>query len=241
MKSLKAGNTDAATFTEGAFTPASIGAGFFSAGSQASYEHTGFNGGSFTKGTAVTAATEGIVASVGTGDDAETLIFTTATTDNVMDYDASFTAATYGTDTFTPNTLPSIDTTKFNGGSKAADSFSAEKLPVVDATASALTEVTSATAAAQVFTGNKYAPAFAGTTETGLKVTGATYLKQEIDEKTFTPVAATLGFSGTEAENILVTGVSYDKADATAAFSETITPTVDSYTRTAKTIEITVS
>lgn len=241
VKSLKAGNTDAATFSEGAFTPASISEGFFSAGSQASYSHSGFDGGSFTKGTAVTAATEGIVASVGTGADAETLIFTAAGTDSVMDYDASFTAATYGTDSFTPNTLPSIDTTKFDGGSKVADSFSAQKLPVVDATATALTEVTSAEAAAQVFTGNKYAPAFTGTKETGLKVTKAEYLKQEIDDAEFEGTAATLGFSGTTVTDALVTGVSYDKADATAAFSETVTPTVNAYNRTAKTVEITVS
>lgn len=241
VKSLKAGNTAAASFTEGAFTPASIAEGFFSAGSQASYSHTGFSGGSFTKGSAISAATEGVVASVGTGDDAETLIFTAAQTDDVMDYDASYTAAVYGTDTFVANTLPSIDTTKFDGGSKAADHFAAEKLPVVDATASALTGLSNVQAAAQVFTGNKYAPAFTGTKEAGLKVTKAEYLKQEIDDAEFNGTAATLGFSGTKAENVLVTGVSYDKADATAAFSETVTPTVNAYNRTAKTVNITVS
>ena len=240
VKSLKAGTTDAASFTEGAFTPASIGTGFFSAGSQASYSHTGFSGGSFAKGTAVTAATQGIVASVGTGADAETLIFENAATDEVMDYGATYTAAVYGTDNFTPNTLPSIDTTKFDGGSKAKDTFAAQKLPVVDATASALTGLSNVQAAAQVFTGSKYAPAFSGTKEAGLKVTKAEYIPQEIDEKSFTPVAASLGFSGTEAKNILVTGVSYDKADATAAFSESVTPTVKEYNRTAKTISVTV-
>ena len=48
-------------------------------------------------------------------------------------------------------------------------------------------------------------------------------------------------FSGTEAENIIVTGVAYDKADATAAFSETVTPTVASYSRTAKDVDVTVT
>ena len=241
VKSLKAGNTDAATFTEGAFTPASIAEGFFSAGSQASYSHTGFNGGSFTKGSAIAAATEGVVASVGTGADAETLIFTAAQTDSVMDYDATFTAATYGTDNFVANTLPSIDTTKFDGGSKVADTFAAEKLPVVGTTANALTGLSNVQAAAQVFTGNKYAPAFTGTKETGLKVTKAEYLKQEIDDAEFNGTAATLRFCGTKAEKVLVTGVTYDKADATAAFSETVTPTVEAYNRTAKTVDITVS
>ena len=240
VKSLKAGSQDAASFKEGAFTPASIADGFFSAGSQASYEHTGFDGGSFAKGSAVTAATQGIVAAIDS-QDSEMLVFTDAATDSVMDYDASFTAATYGTDNFVANTLPSIDTTKFNGGSKAADTFSAEKLPVVDATASALTGLSDVQAVGQIFTGNSYTPSFIGTKEVGLKVTKAEYLKQEIDTKEFTPVAATLGFSGTEAADILVTAVSYDKADATAAFAETVTPEVDSLTKTAKTIDITVS
>lgn len=37
---------EAPSFSEGEFTPASIAEGFFSAGSQASYSHTGFSGGS---------------------------------------------------------------------------------------------------------------------------------------------------------------------------------------------------
>lgn len=243
VKSLKAGDVDAASFAEGEFTPASIDAAkFFSAGSLPTYAHSGFDGGKLEKGAAVTAATEGIVAAVGTGDDAETLIFSNAATDEVMDHDAAFTAATYGTDTFTQGALPSIDVVNgFSGGSKAADTFSANKLPVVDGTASAVTAVSAELAAAPEFTGDKFAPAFAGTEVAEMKVTKAEYLKQEIDAAEFTPVAATLGFSGTKAEQILVTGVAYDKADATATYSTKVTPETNVITKTAKTVEITVS
>lgn len=211
VKSLKPGDVDAASFVEGKFTPASINAGFFSAGSQASYEHTGFDGGKLEKGNAVQAAIEGVVASIGSGEDAETLILTAAQKDNVMDFDAAFTAATYGTDNFVANTLPSIDVSKFNGGSKAADTFSTNKLPVVDAKASAVTAVTAELATAPVFTGDKFAPAFAGTEVAEMKVTKAEYFKQEIGEASFTGTAATLGFTGTTAAELIPTAINYDK------------------------------
>lgn len=211
VKSLRDGDVDAASFTEGEFTPASINEGFFSAGSQASYEHTGFDGGKLEKGNAVQAAIEGVVASIGSGEDAETLILTAAQKDNVMDFDAAFTAATYGTDNFVANTLPSIDVSKFNGGSKAADTFSANKLPVVDGTASAVTAVTAELATAPVFTGDKFAPAFAGTEVAEMKVTKAEYFKQEIGEASFTGTAATLGFAGTTAAELIPTAINYDK------------------------------
>lgn len=156
----------APTFTEGAYTP-----------------------GSFTKGTAVTAATEGIVATVGTGDNAETLIFTTAATDNVMDYDATYTA-----------------------GSKAADTFTAGSAAVFD-TQTVWTGYSAATAAAQTFTGDKFAATFTGDTDN-----------------------ISASFSGTTAEDALVTGVAYDKTtvsdlafEGTAA---TITPTLNKGNKT---------
>lgn len=239
VKSLKAGDVDAATFAEGAFTPASIADGFFSAGSQASYEHTGFSGGDLGAATKGDVASEGIVAAID-ADDAEMLVFSAAATTKVVTEQGTFTAAVYGTDNFEANTLPSIDKTKFNGGSKAADTFKANKLPVVDGKGSAVTAVTAELAAAPVFTGDKFTPEFAGTKVEEMKVTKAEYKKQVVDAKTFTPEAATLGFAGTKAENILVTGVTYDKADAAAAYSVNVTPEVDRMTKTAKTIKITV-
>ena len=74
-----------------------------------------------------------------------------------------------------------------------------------------------------------------------MKVTGVTYVKQAVDAATFTGTPATLGFTGTKSEGILVTGVSYDKADATAAFSVDVTPETQEIKRTAKTVKIEVS
>ena len=150
-----------------------------------SFTEGAYTQGSFTKGTAVTAATEGIVATVGTGNDAETLIFTAASTDNVMDYDA----------TYTP-------------GSKAADTFNAGSAPVFDTQAVWVTGTT-ATAAAQEFTGGKIAATFTG--------------NQNGD-------AIDASFSGTQVADFRVTGVSYDKTTVSdLAFEgteETITPTL---------------
>lgn len=70
------------------------------------------------------------------------------------------------------------------------------------------------------FTGNKYAvnSTFAGTEVKDMKVTGVTYVKQAVNSATFTPVAATLGFSGDEVD-VSVKG-SYDKANkGTLAFA----------------------
>lgn len=239
-----------ASFIEGAFTPASISEGFFSAGTLPTKAADIFDGGSFEKGSAVSAATEGITASVGTGADAETLIFTAAATDEVMDYGATYTAATYTEGTFTQGTLPSIDTNKFDGGSKAGDTFEANVLQSVS-TAKVNHVTAAALASAPVFTGSKYA--VATTDDTALKsvaftatnsadiVSKVEYVKQDVDVKTFTPVAATLSFSGKEIAELIPSKVTYKKADATAAFSETVTPAVKTYNRTDKTVEITVT
>lgn len=76
---------------------------------------------------------------------------------------------------------------------------------------------------------------FSGEEVKDFQVTGVSYLKQEIDTKTFTPVAATLGFSGTTATDALVTGVNYnaasvatgDDAPKFTGTAATITPTLD--------------
>ena len=70
------------------------------------------------------------------------------------------------------------------------------------------------------FTGNKYAinSSFDGTEVANMKVTGVTYVKQAVKSATFTPVAATLGFSGNEVD-VSVKG-NYDKANkGTLAFT----------------------
>ena len=212
----------AAAFSEGQFTPASISEGFFAAGSTAAYSHSGFSGGSLGSASKATFAVEGLVAAIDS-EDAEMLVFSAAQTSNAVTEQGTFTAAVYGTDTFTPNVLPSIDLTKFNGGSKAADTFTPNVLQ--GASTDSVNNVTAAAlASAPVFTGATYSitttsdtalkeVVFAGQKAENLKITAATYLKQEIDDKAFIPEAASLGFSGTTATNVLVTGVSYEKAD----------------------------
>lgn len=125
-------NGTAPSFSEGAFTPASLAEGFVTAGQAASYSHSGFSGGSLGAASTDTFASEGIVASMGSGENAETLIFSAASTASAVTAQGTFTPAVYGTDTFDGGTPTAIDTTKFNGGSKAADTWSAGTMTTVD-------------------------------------------------------------------------------------------------------------
>lgn len=160
-------------------------------------------------------ATEGIVATVGSGDDAETLIFTLAGTSDAVTAsgDVSYTAPVL---------------------SGALPTFGASDALMTGASV----EVSQPT-----FTGNKYAinSTFAGTEVEDMKVTNVTYVKPVINAATFTPVAAALNFVGTEVKDALVTGVKYDKADTTAAFSVAVTPETDVITKTAKTVKVEVT
>lgn len=119
------------TFSEGAFTPASLGTGFYSAGTAASYSHSGFSGGSLGAATTGTFATEGVTASV--TEATETLVLSSASTSSAVTAQGAFTAAVYGTDTFDGGTPTTLDLTKFDGGSKAADTFTQGTLPSKDA------------------------------------------------------------------------------------------------------------
>lgn len=92
-------------------------------------------------------------------------------------------------------------------------------LPTFGASAAVMTGAT-VDVSQPTFTGNKYAvnSSFAGTEVEDMKVTGVTYVKQAVNTATFTPVAATLGFSGNEVD-VSVSG-SYDKANkGTLAFA----------------------
>lgn len=239
-----------ASFTEGAFTPAAIQDGFYTAGEAATWTGADYTAPTMGEASKAKFASEGIVADVGSGDDAETLIFSAAGTADAVTAQGAFNAGNVDFGTFNGGSATVIDTTKFSGGSKAADTFAANELQSV--TTGKVSEVSAAELAnAPVFTGSKYA--VATTADTALKDVAFTatnsativdkveYVKPEIDAATFTGTAATLGFTGTEVENALVTGVSYDKADATAAFSVAVTPETDVITKTAKTIEIEVS
>lgn len=133
--SIQAGfvtNGTAPSFSEGAFTPASLAEGFVTPGSAASYSHSGFSGGSLGESSKSQFATEGMTAAMGTGEDAETLVFSAASKSNAVTEQGTFTPAVYGTDTFNGGTPTAIDTTKFSGGSKAADTFNAGSMTTVD-------------------------------------------------------------------------------------------------------------
>ena len=240
----------AASFTEGAFTPAAIQDGFYTAGKAATWTGADYTAPTMGEASKAKFASEGIVADVGSGDDAETLIFSAAGTADAVTAQGAFDAGNVNFGTFNGGSATVIDTTKFSGGSKAADTFVANELQ--SATTGKVSEVSAAVLAnAPVFTGSKYA--VATTADTALKDVAFTatnsativdkveYVKPEIGAATFTGTAATLGFTGTEVADALVTGVSYDKADATAAFSVAVTPETDVITKTAKTVEIEVT
>lgn len=117
------------SFTPGTFTPASLAAGFVTAGVAPSYSHSGFSGGSLGAATTDSFATEGVVAAMGSGEDAETLIFSAASESTAVTAQGAFTPAVYGTDSWNAGKPTVVDTTKFSGGSKTADTFSAGTLP----------------------------------------------------------------------------------------------------------------
>ena len=239
-----------ASFNEGAFTPAAIQDGFYTAGKAATWTGASYDAPSMGEATTGKFASEGIVATIGSGDDAETLIFSAASTADAVTAQGAFDAGNVNFGTFNGGSATVIDTTKFSGGSKAADTFVANELQT--ATTGKVSEVSAAALAnAPAFTGKKYA--VTTTADTALKdvaftatnsatiVNKVEYVKPEIDSATFTGTAANLGFTGTEIVDALVTGVSYDKADAAAAFSVAVTPETDVITKTAKTIEVEVT
>lgn len=239
-----------ASFTEGVFTPAAFQEGFYTAGAAASWSGQEYVAPTMGSATTGKFASEGIVATVGTGEDSETLIFSAAGTADAVTAQGEFNAGNVNFGTFNPGRATVIDTDKFFGGSKAADNFVANELQTV--TTGKVSEVSAAALAnAPVFTGKRYS--VSTTSDTALKdvaftatnsatiVNKVEYVKPEVDAATFTGTPATLGFAGTEVVDALVTGVSYDKADATAAFSVAVTPETEEIKKTAKTIEIEVS
>lgn len=239
-----------ASFTEGAFTPAAFQEGFYTAGRAATWTGASYNAPTMGEATTGKFASEGIVATVGSGADEETLIFSAAGTADAVTAQGTFNAGNVSFGTFDGGSATVINTNKFFGGSKAADNFVANELQTV--TTGKVSEVSAAALAnAPVFTGKRYS--VSTTSDTALKdvaftatnsatiVNKVEYVKPEVDAATFTGTAATLGFAGTEVVGALVTGVKYDKADATAAFSVAVTPETDVITKTAKTVEVEVS
>lgn len=239
-----------ASFTEGAFTPAAFKDGFYTAGHAATWTGASYNAPTMGEATTGKFASEGIVATVGSGADKETLIFSAAGTADAVTAQGTFNAGNVNFGTFNGGSATVIDITKFSGGSKAADTFVANELQSV--TSGKVNNVSAAALAnAPVFTGKRYS--VSTTSDTALKdvaftatnsatiVNKVEYVKPEIDAATFSGTAAKLGFVGTEVVGALVTGVEYDKADDAAAFSVAVTPETDVITKTAKTIDVEVT
>ena len=239
----------AATLTPGEFHPAAFQTGFCTPGSDASLKGGNYTAPTLGEATKGNVASEGIVASVGSGADAETLIFTAAAPAEVVTAQGTLTKGSVSFPTLEGGKATVIDTSKFSGGSKDADVFEAEFIPTVET--DTVNDVTAAKLAGFNFVSDKYS--LNTTSDTALKdvefkptnsatiPSQITYVKPEINAATFTATSAVLGFDGTKVEKALVTGVSYDKADATAAFSVAVTPETDVITKTAKTVEVEVT
>lgn len=140
-----------------------------------------FTEGAFTAATItknnVTVATEGVTAAVGTGDDSETLILTAASTDTAT------------------------NVTAFDGGSKAADTF----------TAGSAATFTTDTAIKTLGTGEAAAQTFTGTTVSNALVTAVNYDKTTIGTLAINEVDAELDVDDVvipAQDNISVTPVS---------------------------------
>lgn len=241
----------AASFTEGAFTPAAIQDGFYTAGVAASWTGKDYVAPTMGEATKAAFASEGVTAAID-AEDAECLTFTNAATAQAVTAQGAFDAGKVDFGTFDGGSATVIDTTKFSGGSKAKDTFSPNELQT--ATTGKVSEVSAAALAnAPVFTGKRYS--VSTTSDTALKdvsftatnsatiVNKVEYVKPEVKSATFDGEAATSTFAGTEVKDVLVTGVSYKKAAEAAAFSVDVTPAVaeDGLKKTAKTVNITVT
>ena len=238
-----------ASFVEGAFTPAAFQEGFYTAGAAATWTGKEYVAPTMGEATKATFASEGVTAAID-AEDAECLTFTTAATTQAVTAQGAFNAGKVDFGTFNGGSATVIDTTKFSGGAKAKDTFVANELQSVDT--DTVSEVSAAALAnAPVFTGKSYS--VSTTADTALKdvaftatnsatiVNKVEYVKPEVKSAVLEGEAATSTFNGTKVEKALVTGVSYDKADATAAFSVAVTPETDDITKTAKTVEVEVT
>ena len=238
-----------ASFVEGAFTPAAFQEGFYTAGAAATWTGKEYIAPTMGEATKAAFASEGVTAAIDP-EDAECLTFTTAATAQAVTAQGAFNAGKVDFGTFNGGSATVIDTTKFSGGAKAKDTFVANELQSV--ATDTVSEVSAAALAnAPVFTGKSYS--VSTTADTALKdvaftatnsatiVNKVEYVKPEVKSTAFDGEAATSTFNGTKVEKALVTGVRYDKADATAAFSVSVTPETDAITKTAKTVEVEVT
>ena len=201
-----------AVLTKGDYTPAgevsvALSGATFNAitgvGTQASFVEGTFTPASLTKEDITANYVEEAI--VGSVDENETLIFTAAGT----------------------KALNASRVTAFNGGSKDADTFTANSLPTMASQTVGIQSATFSGTKAEnaLVTGVSYDKAalanlaFSGTTATGALVTGVSYQKADIDNATFTgeTVDINANFAGTESD-VAVSGNCHDYTVKTAEF-----------------------
>lgn len=109
------------------FTAPSLGTGFVTAGSAAQFTEGAFTPASLTTQTKALYK-QGIKAEVGTGADAETLIFSNVDKEADIKVVDTFNGGSKAADSFTANTPTAVDVTKFNAGSFTEGAFTAPSL-----------------------------------------------------------------------------------------------------------------
>lgn len=109
------------------FTAPSLGTGFVTAGSAAQFTEGAFTPASLTTQTKALYK-QGIKAEVGTGDDAETLIFSNVDKEADIKVVDTFSGGSKAADSFTANTPTAVDVSKFNAGSFTEGAFTAPSL-----------------------------------------------------------------------------------------------------------------
>ena len=224
------------SFTAGTFTanvPTKIDIAKFSGGSITTGAVTfpTLKGASVATKPTATFATQGLIASVGSGTDAETLILEAASTGSAVTdvtiNGGSLSGGSYTAPVLTPASLATGFYTEGIAASKTADTFNAGALPTLAQKA----VMTGATASSGEIT-------FTGTKVEGMKVTGVTYKKQIVASQEFSPVKTELSFAGNQT-NVSVTG-SYNKQIVSSATftGNKATGTEVSLTKSEKTVTV---
>lgn len=109
------------------FTAPSLGTGFVTAGSAAQFTEGAFTPASLTTQTKALYK-QGIKAEVGSGADAETLIFSNVDKEADIKVVDTFDGGSKAADSFTANTPTAVDVSKFNAGSFTEGAFTAPSL-----------------------------------------------------------------------------------------------------------------
>ena len=121
----------APSFSEGAFTPAAIQAGFYSEGTAPSFSEGAFTPASLSEGFYSAGSAPSFTEGAFSAGSLHTL--TPVSGENGLAFSQG-TLPSKTADTWSAGSVTTLDLTKFNGGSKAADTFSAGSVTTIDTT-----------------------------------------------------------------------------------------------------------